>query len=338
MLDLGNILENIWGSFANVAAPESDLYWLYLVSATGLVFIIYWLRRYGHEDVSFRGFLAFCFPKRIYAHPSAQLDFKYLAINTVLYGAFIAPLLLTSTAAAYGTVAILVALFGMPETPLLTGGVWANLGVTVAAVVVADIGFFVAHNLQHRIPLLWEFHKVHHAAEVLHPVALYRRHPVDTALDVTLMGAGAGAVLGFSAYIFGESVEGVNILGTNAVLFLFHFAGANLRHSHVRLSYGPFLDRILISPTLHQTHHGCAPQHVDKNFGGILSIWDWLAGTLYIPRDDEELTLGLPNGEHRDYNSVVGLYLLPFAKNAQRLRRRFRQALIKREMPRRRGG
>jgi sterol desaturase/sphingolipid hydroxylase (fatty acid hydroxylase superfamily) len=338
MPDFGNILENVWGSFAEVATPDSQLYWLYLVSATGLALIIYWLRRYGHEDVSFRGFLAFCFPKRIYAHPSARLDFRYFAVNTVVYGAFIAPLLLTSAAAAHGTVEVLVALFGMPAAPLLSGGVAANLGVTFAAVIAADIGFYVAHYLQHRVTFLWEFHKVHHAAEVLHPVALYRRHPVDTAIDVTLMGAGAGVVLGLSAYVFGESVEGVNILGTNAVLFLFHFAGAHLRHSHVRLSYGPFLDRILISPTLHQTHHGCAPEHVDKNFGGILSIWDGLAGTLYIPRDDEELTLGLPNGEHRDYNSVTGLYLLPFAKNAERLRRRFRQALIKREMSRRRGG
>jgi sterol desaturase/sphingolipid hydroxylase (fatty acid hydroxylase superfamily) len=79
-------------------------------------------------------------------------------------------------------------------------------------------------------------------------------------------------------------VETTAWLGTNAVVFLFNFAGVHLRHSHVRLSYGPFLDRILLSPTLHQTHHGCAPQHLGKNLGGMLSIWDWLAGTLYIPR------------------------------------------------------
>jgi sterol desaturase/sphingolipid hydroxylase (fatty acid hydroxylase superfamily) len=321
MFDLHHILENICGSFAEVAAPQSDLYWLYLVSATALVFVIYRLRRYGQEDLSIRGFLAFCFPKQIYAHPSARLDFRYFAVNTVLYGAFIAPLLLTSTAVAYGTVAMLVALFGTPSG-LLPAGAWADLAVTVAAVAVADFGFFIAHRLQHRMAFLWEFHKVHHSAEVLHPLALYRRHPVDAALDVTVMGAGTGAVLGLSAYLFGESVAGLAILDTNAVLFLFHFAGVHLRHSHVRLSYGRVLDRILISPTLHQVHHGCAPQHLDKNFGGILSIWDWLAGTLYRPQRDEALTLGLPDGEHRDYNSVIDLYLLPIAKNARRLRRR----------------
>jgi len=324
MLDLADIAKNAWASLAQVAAPQSELYWLCILSATALAFIVYWLRAYRNGDASIRGFLAFCFPGQIYAHPSARLDIKYFAVNTLLHGTFIAPLLLTSTAAAYATVAGLVALFGMPAG-LLQGGVWANLAVTVAAVTAADLAFFVAHCLQHRVAFLWEFHKVHHSAEVLHPLALYRRHPVDTALDVTFIGAATGAVLGLSAYLFGASVEGLAILDTNAVLFLFHFAGVHLRHSHVRLSYGRWLDRIFISPTLHQIHHGCALQHRDKNFGGILSIWDGLAGTLYLPRGDEPLTLGLADGEHRDYQSVIGLYLLPMAKNARRLRRRLRR-------------
>lgn len=321
MFDANELKEKIWDSVVQIVAPESQLYWLFLLSALGIAFIVYWLRRYGKEDVNLNGFLAFCFPRKVYAHPSARLDFKYFTVNTIVYGAFIAPLLVTSSATAFGTVSLLITFFGMPAAPLLPGGIWADVGVTVAAVVVADIAFFVSHYLQHRIRFLWEFHKVHHAAEVLHPLTLYRRHPVDAALDFTLMGAGAGAVLGLSAYLFDESVEGVTILGTNAILFLFHFAGVHLRHSHIRLSYGPALDRIFICPTLHQIHHGSSPQHVDKNFGGIFSVWDWLAGTLYIPRDDEELILGLPGGEHGDYNSVVSLYLLPFAKNAHRLQR-----------------
>ena len=321
MFDADDILEKICNSVVQIVAPQSQLYWLFLLSTVGIAFIIYWLRRYGKEDVNFKGFLAFCFPRKIYAHPSARLDFKYFIVNTVVYGTFIAPLLLTSTATAFGTVFLLVSFFGMPMAPLLPGGIWADVGVTVVAVVVADFAFFVSHYLQHRIRFLWEFHKVHHAAEVLHPLALYRRHPVDAALDLTVMGAAAGVIVGLSAYVFDESVEGVTILGTNAMLFLFHFAGVHLRHSHVRLSYGPILDRIFICPTLHQTHHGCSPAHVDKNFGGIFSIWDWLAGTLYIPRDDEELILGLPDGEHGDYNSIISLYLLPFVKNALRLQR-----------------
>jgi sterol desaturase/sphingolipid hydroxylase (fatty acid hydroxylase superfamily) len=91
---------------------------------------------------------------------------------------------------------------------------------------------------------------------------------------VSVRAAASGAVLGLSAYPFGDSIDFITILGANAAAFLFNFAGMHLRHSHVRLSYGPFLDRLFISPILHRTHHGLAPQHWGKNFGGIFAIWD----------------------------------------------------------------
>lgn len=330
MFDVDDIKQKIWNSVVQIVTPESQLYWLFLLSALGIAFILYWLRRHGEEDISLKGFWGFCFPRELYAHPSARLDFKFFTVNTIVYGAFIVPLLFTSSAAAFGTASLLIALFGAPAAPLLPSGIWADVGLTAAAVIAADIAFFVSHYLQHRIPFLWEFHKIHHAAEVLHPLTLYRRHPVDAALDLTLMGGGAGVILGLSAFLFDETVEGVTILGTNSILFLFHLAGVHLRHSHIRLSYGPVLDRILISPTLHQIHHGCSPEHLDTNFGGIFSLWDWLAGTLYLPREDEELILGLPGGEHDDYCSVASVYLLPFAKNALRLQGYITSYLIKR--------
>ena len=321
MFDSHEILKRIWISSRRSWRRKVRLYWVFLLSAAAIAFLVYRFRRDGNEDSGLRGFLAFCFPRKIYAHPSALLDFKYFAVNTVVYGAFIAPLLLTSSAAALGTASLLFNLVGDPGAPLLPGGTWADIAVTVAAVVFADIGFFVSHYLQHKVGFLWEFHKVHHAAEVLHPLTLYRRHPVDAALDAVLMGSAAGALLGMTGYLFDESVGGVTILGTNAVVFLFHFTGAHLRHSHVRLSFGARFERIFISPTLHQFHHGCSPQHIDKNFGGIFSIWDRIAGTLYIPRDREELVLGLHDGEHRDYDSIASLYILPFVKIALRIRR-----------------
>ena len=46
----------------------------------------------------------------------------------------------------------------------------------------ADFGFFFGHYLGHKVPLLWEFHKVHHSAEVLSPLTNYRFHPLDRVL------------------------------------------------------------------------------------------------------------------------------------------------------------
>lgn len=317
--DINSLIGDAWSTFFGIASPGSSFYWPYLLSATGLASLIYCLRHRGSGKLHLTEFLRFCFPKRVYAHHSARLDFRFLLVNTVLFGVFVAPLMLTSVTVGNAVIDGLVALYGWPAQPLLSGGLAANLAVTAAVVLVADLGFFVAHYLQHRVAFLWEFHKVHHAAEVLHPITLNRRHPVDMAVDVTLMSAGAGTVLGIFAYLFGGPLDGVTILGTNSLLFLLRIAGAPLRHSHIRLSYGRFVEWILISPALHQVHHSCSPQHIDKNFGGILSVWDRLAGTLYRPHNDEELVLGLVGGEHRDYTSVFRLYAVPVIKNVRRL-------------------
>ena len=53
------------------------------------------------------------------------------------------------------------------------------------------------------MPFLWEFHKVHHSAEVLNPITGFRSHPVDQVLDAVVMGAMTGLALGPSASGFG---------------------------------------------------------------------------------------------------------------------------------------
>jgi sterol desaturase/sphingolipid hydroxylase (fatty acid hydroxylase superfamily) len=70
-------------------------------------------------------------------------------------------------------------------------------------------------------------------------------------------------------------------------------AAANLRHSHVRLSFGP-LEGLFISPTQHQIHHSI--DHEDVNFGSCLAIWDRWFSTLVCSREisvGKKLTFGL---------------------------------------------
>lgn len=323
MADLSAVLGNVWESFVRLISPAGTLYRLYIVSAAAIAFAVFWIRSYDTHRATIGAFVASCFPRQVYAHPSARLDVAYFILNTILSGVLFAPLLLTSAVVAQATAGALVSRFGVPASPL-AGGVWADLGITLAAVVAADFAFFVSHFLQHRIPVLWEFHKVHHAAAVLHPLTAFRVHPVDQFADSTLMGAAVDAVLGVFAYVCDASITGVTILGTNAALFLFNLGGVHLRHSHLQLSYGRVFDRILVSPALHQIHHGHVPEHFGKNLGGILSIWDWTAGSLYRPRDNEHIALGLPEGEHRDYDSLAALYFLPFAKSARRAQRYLR--------------
>src|SRR5947209_5415566 len=120
MLSLGTVLENIWGSITRPVDPQENLFWLFFLSAAGMAFIIYW-RRHDKEHISFRGFLSFCFPRRIYEHPSAKLDFKYAVINLVVQGTLVTPLFLISLLAADGTLEMMIFLFGIPEAPLAEG-------------------------------------------------------------------------------------------------------------------------------------------------------------------------------------------------------------------------
>ena len=171
---------------------------------------------------------------------------------------------------------------------------------------------FIAHYLQHKVPVLWEFHKVHHSAEVLTPITAYRIHPVGQILTGIIAGVLVGVVQGAFGYFYGDRVGLITLMQVNIVLFVFYVGGYNLRHSHIWLSYPRWLSHILISPAQHQIHHSADPKHFNKNLALIFAFWDYLAGTLYVPSTREDLTYGLYNDEHKAFDGVFNLYFLPF--------------------------
>lgn len=110
---------------------------------------------------------------------------------------------------------------------------------------------------------------------------------------------------------FGAKFNLYTILGANGAIVIFSAFGSNLRHSPIRLSYGRYIETILISPAQHQIHH--STRHMHYNYGGYLAIWDTLFGSL--KRNHEitgDLTLGLGKGQHQKYNQTTKLILYPF--------------------------
>ena len=63
----------------------------------------------------------------------------------------------------------------------------------------------------------------------------------------------------------------------------------HLQHSHVPVHYPKWLSLLVLSPQLHQIHHSSLPRHLDKNFAEHWAFWDWMFGTLYLPRQREDL-------------------------------------------------
>ena len=111
----------------------------------------------------------------------------------------------------------------------------------------------------------------------------------------------------------------ITFLGLHAIIWVFNLVG-NLRHWQVWLSYGPTLNRWLISPAHHQLHHSIEPQHIGCNRGFEIAVWDRLYGTLRVPSNQPEtFRMGLGDGTDGQWSSVGRLYLWPFALAFKRL-------------------
>lgn len=304
--------------FVYPAIPEARIFGLYLLTAALLAVGVYLYRRPGKSGGStLKGFLTFCFPASVYRHPSAVVDYKFFIINKISYAFLFAPWLLGAAAVAEVTDGALTSLFAGPD---LAVGVWSTALFTVLAILAMDLGLFVAHTLQHKVPVLWEFHKVHHSAEVMTPITVYRMHPLDDLLSGTFVALLTGAVEGGFLFLHDGSVSVVSVFGLNLFLFLFYLVGYNLRHSHIWLPYPRALSRYLVSPAQHQIHHSKAPRHWDRNMGFIFAFWDRMAGTLYVPEGREEIEFGLHRDEHKAFDSVWNLYVRPFKALAARRR------------------
>lgn len=157
--------------------------------------------------------------------------------------------------------------FGNDPTPWVrTLPVWVQV---IGIIVIADIGYYTAHRASHAIPFLWKFHAVHHSIEQMDWLATHRVHPVDQIFTNTM------SLL--PIYFLGFSLEAAII---HQVLYQ---AQALLIHSNTRIKFGP-LSWLVASPEYHHWHHANEPEAYDKNFAAQLSIIDYLAGTLFLPK------------------------------------------------------
>jgi sterol desaturase/sphingolipid hydroxylase (fatty acid hydroxylase superfamily) len=321
--DLPNFLLKIIAPFFYPLAPFTRVFWLHLIGALFLAYLVYRIARKKQQTTdakphsSISRFFRFCFPKDVYGHASAVVDYKFYIVNRIAHAFIFAPLFLGAPLVAGWVVSLIEVPVATTETP----GLFAVGILTITAVIAFDLGIFIAHFLQHKIPLLWEFHKVHHSAQVLTPITVYRMHPVDELLTGISTALTVGTTTGVITSFMGAPVEPWQFFQVNAVLFLYYFAGYNLRHTHIWLNYPRAMLRVLISPAQHQIHHSRDAVHFDKNLGFMFSFWDRIAGTLYIPETKEELTFGLSDDEDRAFDGVLALYFRPFAKAAALLRR-----------------
>jgi sterol desaturase/sphingolipid hydroxylase (fatty acid hydroxylase superfamily) len=257
------------------------------------------------------------FPKEIYWHPSARLDYGIVLVNRILTPSLLATRLLSSAALGSWVTLQLTALLGA-RAPLLAGTA-ALVVFTVIFALTTDFADYLQHYLHHRIKVLWEFHKLHHSAEVMMPLTALRNHPIEQIVGSLVSTVVVGVVTGLSAYWLMDSPQPITFFGAQLfMLFFYSCCAVHLRHSHVWLSWSPSLSHVLISPAQHQIHHSSAPRHWNRNYGNVLALWDWMFGSLYVPRGREEFALGLAEGQ--PHPTLLKAYLVPLLAAARLLR------------------
>lgn len=154
---------------------------------------------------------------------------------------------------------------------------WVHL---LIGFIVRDFVQWWVHRLLHRVPFLWNFHKVHHSVEQMGFAAHLRYHWMETIvyrsieyLPLALIGIG---------------------LRDFFVIHIIALAIGHFNHSNIKINLGIF-KYIFNNPQMHIWHHA---RFLDKkpygvNFGISLSIWDYIFKTNYIPEDGKDLDIGV---------------------------------------------
>lgn len=254
------------------------------------------------------------FPRRILTSRSNEADIGYLFFNVFAAGLVFGWAVLSYQFITNGIIEGLVALFGPAEPSALP--VYVTRGtVTVMMFLAYELGYWFNHWLSHKVPVLWEFHKVHHSAEVLTPLTNFRVHPVYGWIFANILALSTAVASGLGNYMFGETTYQYALSDTNVILVLFIHAYVHLQHSHVWITFRGLAGRIFVSPAHHQVHHSADPKHFNKNFGSCLALWDWIFGTLYVPDTKREvLAFGFP--DNPDAHTVKGELVAPLIKAA----------------------
>ena len=305
-----------------VGNPAS-LYMLGCALAFAVIFIGIARFRRGAKRFRLRAFFRFLFRRKVWLHRSSQLDYKLYAVNTILLASVLTAFILGSDFWVRTTGPWLEAAFG-PAPTAIAPNWWIVAATTLAQILAMDFGYWLAHYAFHHSEIMWEFHKVHHSAEVMTPATELRQHPVELITFPIVFGFTTGVTYAVMVQAFGAEAQALGLAGQNAILVVHLMTFHHLRHSHVAIPFTGLWGKLFHSPAHHEIHHSADPKHFDRNLGYLFSIWDWMAGTLAMPKKGERITLGIGH-EGRMHDSVGNAFWLPFRNAGRLVTARFRR-------------
>ena len=177
----------------------------------------------------------------------------------------------------------------------------AWLEATIAFILL-DYTNYLWHILNHKVPLLWRFHLVHHT---------------DADLDVTTaIRFHFGEIVG-SVFFRGAAVV---LVGASPVLVLIYEivfeACTQFHHSNTKLplKVERVLNRLMVTPRMHGIHHSVVRSETDSNYSVIFSWWDRMHRTINLHIPQQQVVVGVPMYSNHQELTVGFLLKLPFTK------------------------
>lgn len=309
---LGNVVGYLWHMLAKLfLSPNGALSLASLGCA--LTVALLWLafhRTSRHRPLRLKVLIRALFPRRLTRSASTKADIGFVLFNALAFGLTFGWALLSYHLVSTALHGQFVAHFGAMQPTGLTGFQTSCL-LTLALFIAYELGYYIDHSLSHRIPFLWEFHKVHHSAEVLSPLTNFRVHPVDTIVFYNIIAVTMGCTGGLLNYLFGKTAVEFTVGNSNIIALTFSYLIGHLHHSHFWIAFTGVWGRLFISPAHHQIHHSTNPIHFDRNFGSSIGVFDWLFGTLHIPNTKrEKLNFGLGPADPQAH-TITGTLVTP---------------------------
>jgi sterol desaturase/sphingolipid hydroxylase (fatty acid hydroxylase superfamily) len=131
------------------------------------------------------------------------------------------------------------------------------------AIITADFTYYWMHRCEHKFRFFWAYHSTHHSSKSYNLTTGYRLSLIEDLVEwiflipMVLIGFNLFqtivAILIIALYQHWIHTEKINRLGK--------------------------LDIWFNTPSTHRVHHGCNTEYLDKNYGGILMLWDHIFGT-----------------------------------------------------------
>jgi sterol desaturase/sphingolipid hydroxylase (fatty acid hydroxylase superfamily) len=208
--------------------------------------------------------------------------------------------------AGLGALTALVALATERHGWGLLGAVHAPAWVeTVGGLLLLDLWMYAWHVANHKVPLLWRFHRMHHSDNRLDASSAVRFHLGEVLLSF-LLRLGVIALLGLTV--------------RQVLLYELILLPVILLH-HANLALPRPLEAVarwlLVTPDIHHVHHSRVPRETDSNYGSVLPWWDRLFRTFRM-QSPENLRYGLKGWDEETRQSLRGLLLTPFLPRERR--------------------